>query len=86
MNGSFVHPVLEALRNDRADMGELDPYGLKIFLLDDLYPGNLSAAAFSLNFWHSEGNYPFGVAIFISNNFAGIGGYAFQQFTSTYDE
>ena len=82
-DGSFQH--FAAIRDDRADMGEFAPHEMKIFALGDLYPGTLPAEPFWLWFWHSAGGYPFGVAVFISNDFAGIGGYGFQQFTSTND-
>ena len=85
-DGSFFHVEALAHRDDRANMGDFAPGEMKVFALDELYAGApLPAGPFWLWFFHNDGNYPFGVAVFIMNDFAGIGGYGFQQFTSTFE-
>lgn len=73
--------------NDRAQLGAFAAYEMKVYSLYELYNADkdptvpLPGDRLWLWIYHS-GDQQFGVAVFICNDLAGIGGYGFQQFYS----
>ena len=73
---------------DRVGWGDLGPYEMKVYSLDEIYNLGKDPAVplpdnrFSLYIYHLNNDEQFGVAVFIVNDLTGIGGYGFQQFYS----
>ena len=90
-----IHPYADFIHEDgtysgaidRVNLGEFARYEMKVYSLYELYNVDKDPAVplpddrFSLWITHWQAtNEQFGVAVFICNDLAGIGGYGFQQF------
>jgi len=89
LTGSTIHMYSDFLHEDgtwnageRADLGEFAGHEMKVYSLDQLFGGTLPGDRLWLYIFHLDNEERFGVAVFICNDLAGIGGYGFQQFYS----
>ena len=96
LSASTVHNILVTFVHmdgtfddtyDRVDLGEFAAYEMKVYSLDQLYNVDKDPAMPlpDTRLWlyiYQSVETQFGVAVFIVNDLAGIGGYGFQQFYS----